>query len=166
MRAAAKLKRLQRSTFDDPRVQEWPHHILSYVVAFAGPARMQTVLRWLLDSYTDQGLQEPSMTRLPVLQRLGPSLALDGIFVLGRGFLFYADAPLTLQPPKSATELYDPTICWEMAETTDNNLLYLFLPLTLAVIRSTSRVMYPTPYVEGFQVPNYQVWREGEYPKR
>lgn len=59
---AAQVKRLQRNLVTSFTAGNVPQGILSYVVAYDGPAQIETVFRWLVDIEAEQGL---NTTRLP-----------------------------------------------------------------------------------------------------
>ena len=60
-----------------------PH--VSSVVAYDGPAHMETVRKWLVEIHAEEGLTIPD---LPDGKRNEiPSASIDGVFLLGRGFV-------------------------------------------------------------------------------
>jgi hypothetical protein len=98
-----------------------PPKVLNFVVAYDGPARMRTVHQWILNAHQAHGIPLPFWTednRTSV-----PGTALDGIFVLGKGFVKLDNTPFGLVVETQATGMH--TIC----DSTKDNLLFLFVLL-------------------------------------
>jgi len=129
--AAHKIKALQRGTISGLTYGYVPPHIVSYVVAYDGPAMMQTVHGWLKPIHTHLGINYPSMgptiqQRMPV-----PSPSLEGIFVLGKGFVLFDNSPLTFIPDQ--IRQVRPSARWVVGNMASGSLLLLFLLLTYDV---------------------------------
>jgi hypothetical protein len=126
-----------------------PPSILSFVVAYDGPASMQTVHTWIKESYDALGIVEPQMPAEGDRATIaGP--ALEGVFVLGRGFLNFDNAPYGLVTQELRKQ--DPSICWAIAQTEAGSLLSLFLHLTVATSSLVGAWLDPLPYLKTFQV--------------
>ena len=130
-----------------------PPGILSYVVAYDGPASMRTVAGWLPAIHSECGISLPHMP--PTLnERVGIACpTVDGVFVLGRGFIQFDNSPIgfTTDELRSA----HPDLNWGIADTPDGNLLLLFLSITTATSGLSGSWLEPLPYVSEFRVPNY-----------
>src|SRR5688572_10764507 len=64
-----------------------PPKVLNYVVAYDGPAQMQTVYNWIPQIHAALGIVIPDLS-LDESQRVStPSPSVDGVIVLKRGFL-------------------------------------------------------------------------------
>lgn len=88
-RTAHKVKALERHLTTSFTAGYHPPNILCYVVAYAGPATLETVRDWINSALAQESIPNPQLP--PTHQeRLGrPSPALDGVFILGKGFLLY-----------------------------------------------------------------------------
>jgi hypothetical protein len=106
---------------------------------------MRTIFGWIQEIHASLGLSYPSM---------GPTLAervnvaspsLDGVFVLGKGFIQFDNTPLTFLTNEARAQ--NPRIRWSAADTPDNNLLLLFISLTQAVSGVSASWLDPVPYL-------------------
>ena len=150
-RAAANTKALQRQPMSGFFGGYQPPSILNYVVAYDGPASMATVHGWL----PDLGVGYPSLSVNDEERIKTASTALDGVFVLGRGFLQFGNAPTGFLNAGTLTQ--HPNIKWAVGNVPQGTLLLLFLQLTAAVSGSASVVFNPLPYVARFAIPNEQL---------
>ena len=149
-RAAKNLLRNEVKSFSSGYV---PPSILSFVVAYDGPVNMQTVHVWIKETYEAMGIAEPDMP--PEQNRsgiVGP--ALEGVFVLGKGFLNFDNAPYNFV--KSEIRKDHPEIRWAIAQADRGSLLSLFLLLTVATSNVEGSWLNPLPYLETFRVSNLQ----------
>lgn len=129
VRAARAAKALQKNEVRSFSTGYIPPSILSFVVAYDGPANIQTVHTWLKETYKAMGISEPAMP--PEHDRstiCGP--ALEGVFVLGRGFMNFDNAPYGFVEPEIRKD--HPMIRWAIAQAERGSLLSLFLLLTVA----------------------------------
>lgn len=127
-----------------------PPAILSYVVAYDGPAQMRTVHGWISQAYQNLGLAYPvwGITGAQRFQAASP--AIDGVFVLGKGFVVFDNSPLGfVTDPVRAQH---PNLRWAIADTPDGNLLYLFTLLTEAVAGALSLSVTTGPYLSSFTI--------------
>ena len=91
----------------------------------------------------------PSLeARLPIA-----SPTVDGVFVLGRGFIQFDNRPIGFTTDELRKA--HPDLHWGIADTPDGNLLLLFLFLTTAASGVSGSWLEPLPYVRTFNVPNY-----------
>jgi arginine exporter protein ArgO len=81
-------------------------------------------------------------------QIAGP--ALEGVFVLGKGFMNFDNAPYGFIQPEHRTS--HPEIRWAIANTERGNLLSLFLLLTVATSSLQGTWLNPIPYLDKFRV--------------
>ena len=79
-RAAKALKKNEVKSFSSGYI---PPSILSFVVAYDGPAKMETVHAWVKEVYSSNGISEPKLPPNDRAAVAGP--ALEGVFVLGKG---------------------------------------------------------------------------------
>lgn len=145
-RNAKALKRNEVSSFSSGYI---PPSVLSFVVAYDGPAKMETAHTWVKEVYAAAGLVEPEMPAEGDRSRIaGP--ALEGVFVLGKGFLTFDNAPYGfIQPEIRKTH---PQVRWTIANTERGSLLSLFLLLTVATSSLQGAWLDPLPYLEKFKV--------------
>lgn len=129
-----------------------PPSILSFVVAYDGPAKMETAHVWVKEAYKSQGLVEPTLPENDRVAIAGP--ALEGVFVLGRGFLNLDNAPYGFIPAQVRKEY--PEVCWAIAQSERGSLLSLFLLLTVATSNVEGAWLNPLPYLEPFRVHDLQ----------
>lgn len=133
VKAAYKTKNLERSfssTYFNPNVLNPRPKILSFVVAYDSSVRIPTIQSWLKSihehnniPYLEIGANVPASLR-PHFNT--PSI--DGIFLLGKGFVIPATGLLTFNIDGDF-----PDGKWLFAENQSTNLLILFLILTLAI---------------------------------
>jgi len=144
-RAARRLKLLERHLTTSFTAGYHPPNILSYVVAYDGPAGMDTVRGWAEGALKKESIPYPNLPPTGA-ERLGvTSPALDGVFVLGKGFLLFDNQPLSLVP--EAVRLKNPQMRWVYGSTPDQNLLLLFLTLLFATSGVSGSWIDPRHYV-------------------
>lgn len=149
VRAARNAKVLKKNEVKSFSSGYIPPSILSFVVAYDGPARMETAHTWVKEVYQSEGISEPEM--LADVDRSNvASPALEGVFVLGRGFLNFDNAPYGfVQQELRKTH---PEIRWAIANSERGGLLSLFLLLTVATSSVQGAWLNPLPYLEKFKV--------------
>ncbi len=143
IKTAHTIKNLQRSIHTVFVAGYQPPSILNYVVAYDGPASMQTVLYWIPSIHESLCINpRPSS---PITNKLQiPSPSLDGIFVLGKGFIYFDNSPLSFKGGDAGNEIL---IKWCGADTPKNNLLFLFMHLTQAISGISGSWLNPQPYL-------------------
>ncbi|MGB8644207.1 MAG: DUF6602 domain-containing protein [Anaerolineae bacterium] len=132
-----------------------PPKILNYVVAYAGPASMQTVLGWIHAIHAKLGIAIP---QLPVdaKQRIKiPAPSIDGVFVLHKGFLYFDNLPFRIDTDRFRQGF--PDMKWVFADEENGNLLLLFLFLLIATTNFEGRWLNPVPYLKNFSVSNLRL---------
>ena len=153
IQTAKNVKALTRNVTTAFTVGFQPPAILNYVVAYDGPASMKTVAGWFPALHAECGITLPQMPptiegRIPIA-----SPTIDGIFVLGHGFIQFDNSPIGFTTDQ--TRLAHPDLHWGIADTPDGNLLLLFLCLTTAASGISATTLNPLSYVSTFRVPNY-----------
>lgn len=152
VRAARAAKSLQKNEVKSFYSGYIPPSILSFVVAYDGPAKMETVHVWVKEAYQSQGLTEPTLPENDRAAIAGP--ALEGLFVLGKGFLNFDNAPYGFIPQQIRKE--HPEVCWSIAQSDRGSLLSLFLLLTVATSNVEGAWLDPLPYLRSFSVNDLQ----------
>ena len=151
VKAARRAKELKKHEIRSFSVGYIPPSVLSFVVAYDGPAQMETVHGWIKNAYMEQGLVEPDMPPNGDRSRVaGP--ALDGVFILGKGFLNFDNSPFGFVQ-QSIRDAH-PEIRWAIAQANHGSLLSLFLQLSVATSNIEGSQLDPLPYLANFQVEN------------
>ena len=126
-----------------------PPRVLNYVVAYDGPASMQTVQGWLHEIHSEIGISIPDLP--PGDERLNqPSPSIDAMFILGKGFSYFDNVPNGFSTPESRAN--QPGVKWIYADSPSGNLLLLFLFLQSATANISGRWLNPIPYLANFHV--------------
>lgn len=153
VRAAHNAKALKKNVVTSFSSGYIPPSVLSFIVAYDGPARMETVHNWVKEVYQAEGIVEPDMPAEGDRSNI-PGPALEGVFVLGKGFLNFDNAPYGFVDPDLRKT--HPQIRWAIANTERGNLLSLFLLLTVATNSLQGAWLNPLPYLEKFKVFDLQ----------
>jgi len=149
VKAARTAKLLQKNEMRSFSTGYIPPSILSFVVAYDGPANMDTAHSWIKEAYQSNGISEPNMTAgQDRSQTAGP--ALEGVFVLGKGFLNFDNAPYGFL--NDQVRAAHPQVRWAIAQAERGSLLSLFLLLTVATSNVEGSWLNPIPYLETFRV--------------
>lgn len=144
VKAAAAAKALA-SAHDGPRLR-------CYLLAADGPPEMQRVHGWLKLAYREQGIEEPDMPTTGEARCGIASPALDGVFVLGRGFLNFDNVEVGFLTDESRELAFG--LCWAVARAERGALLSLWLQLQQAANAAAGRTVDPRAYIAGFAVPD------------
>ncbi len=157
-RAARAAKLLKPSRVEAFRTGYHPPSILNYVVAYDGPASMKTVAGWLQDADAYAGVPgHPDLSGADRTQKASPSL--DGVFVMGKGFMLYGNSPLSIlsvDDRKRASNLK-----WEFADCEVGSLFLLFVTLSQVVSGHSATWLDAGPYLSGFSVQNDSIGMVG-----
>ncbi len=149
VRAAHDIKQLERHDLHILSAGYQPPSILSYVVAYEGPASMGTVANWLNPIHQELGLSYPIFSSQNRLTTRSPSL--DGIFVLGRGFGLFTNSPLASLAAElisqQTTNQQITNVHWFFADTLSDTLLFLFLMLANATAGIEETYLNPLAYL-------------------
>jgi hypothetical protein len=151
IRTARRVKQLQRHVVRSFHTGYQPPSILSYVVAYDGPAQMKTVHGWIDSLHKVEGISIPQMPATGEARVGIASPSLDGIFVLGRGFVQFDNAPMGFANDEIRKQ--HPDVAWVIGDTPRGSILLLFLGLTMAVSGTTAEWLEPGPYLTDFSLP-------------
>lgn len=143
--AAHNVKQLTRNVNTSFSTGWLPPKVLNYVVAYTGPAQMSTVHGWILNSHQTLNIPLPSWTQQEKVNT--PGTALDGVFLLKKGFIKLDNTPLNLNP-QNATGIHTISDC------IDGNILMLFLCLQAACDNIEGAWLNPIPYVANVRFSN------------
>ena len=129
-----------------------PPKVLNYVVAFDGPASMKTVYGWINPIYKKLGIVQKDLPTDENKRISTASESIDGIFVLQKGFLYFDNIPLGFSCVDNRE--VNPDSKWIFADTSEGNLLLLFLLLQGATANVEGKWLNPLPYLTNFSLPN------------
>jgi len=144
--SAMRCKKMKRNFFEGIKMWHSPPSILNYVVAYNGPKKMQTVYKWIkkLESELKFEYQEMPATQQ---ERINiPSPGIDGIFILGKGFIHFDNFMINSLNPKDREE--NPWIRWIFTEIKTGNLLFLFLNLSQIISSYPQKAVQLIPYLK------------------
>jgi hypothetical protein len=152
IRTARRVKSLRRHIVKSFMTGYQPPGILSYLVAYDGPARMKTVHGWIDPIHKAEGIVYPTVGSSPDQRLRVKSPSLDGIFVLGRGFLQFDNMPIGFIT--DAMRQQHPDTHWAIGDTPRGALLLLFMCLTMAISGTVAENLDPMPYLADFKIPD------------
>jgi hypothetical protein len=144
------LKSLRRNTIRSFSSGYIPPNILSFVVAYDGPASISTVHGWVSPTYRKHGIPDAALPIDPSARVSTASSALDGVIVLGKGFMYHDNVPYGFI--RDDVRAQSPNAKWVFADTAMDNLLLLFLFLTAAASGVEGSWLDPLPYVASMNV--------------
>lgn len=152
MRSAKNTKSFQRNFGGIFSAGYRPPSILTFLIAYDGPVSMSTVHGWVEPFMTQEGLADPPMgnTLDERMRVIAPCL--DGIFVLGKGFMNYDNCPISLLDDSKRSD--SPAIRWTLSDIANGSLLMLFLILTNSLSRVSATSFNPLPYVQSTEWSN------------
>ncbi len=149
-RAAKTIKALSRNVITSISAGYQPPSILSYVVAYDGPASMETVFGWMPDINATEEIAYPDLPVSDDSRQRVASPSLDAVFVLGKGFVHFGNTPVGFFQGTAIEQ--DPDAKWAIGETPRGSLLLLFLFLTSAVSGMAGAWIDPMPYLKSFSI--------------
>ena len=142
--AAAAAKCLHVSTTGGLR-----RSIANYIVAYRGAASMSTVFGWIRNAYATNGLVDPHYHPSSDRKWIS-SPALDGVFVLGKGFCLYENDIGFLD---QAVLNENPDATWSTGDCTRGALAVLFAALLGLTAENRPDKLNPWPYFASLQRP-------------
>ena len=153
-KAARNCKALVPNTVSSFHSGYIPPSVLNCVVAYDGPANMKTVHGWIGTEYQKLGI---GISQLPqdANQRIGTSsAAIDAVFVLGKGFLYFDNIPIGFVNDENRQA--NPSLKWVFSDTPNGNLLLLFMLIQGATANIEGKWLNAIPYLSTFSVPGLQ----------
>ena len=130
-------KNLNRQSFSGMTIGSPPTEVISYVVAFDGPAQMSTVSGWLVNYVQQKNAQ--------------PSKLVDMVVILGKGILWRLESFPALNIP-TATQNNN----WAYVDQADQNLATLFTHM-LTWVGTTSTPPNTVGYASNLSFQNVHV---------
>lgn len=155
IKAAQNSKNLNPNVITSFHTGYIPPKILNYVLAYDGPANMETVYNWIPTIHRNLGIK---IDNLPIdtKQRVKiPSPSIDGVFVLNKGFIYFDNTPLGFASQKSRQANLD--LKWLFADTNSGNLLLLFLLIQQATANVEAKWLNTVTYLQSFQTPKIMI---------
>ena len=145
--SASKAKALSRNIQYVMTSGYVPPGILSYVVAYDGPASINTVASWVnridnRNSLNSSPLPNTIHARQGIL-----SQGIEGVFVLGKGSIIFDNS--TISVVDDSFRVANPSYRYNVFDTNDGNILMLFLLLTQATCNIAGQWADVFPYLKG-----------------
>lgn len=126
---AKRIKQLERNLDFNISVGYVQQSPLCYLVAYDGPASLHTVYNWLVEVNQQLGVVPETIllsNKNTKISTINPGL--DGIFILGTGFIHFYNAPVSMLNMDHFAK--HPNHHWVVMEQSEGNLLPLFLNIT------------------------------------
>lgn len=155
IQAASNAKRLKRHSSGGIQMGYQPPSISSYVVAYDGPSGMDTVAGWLPGIHDSLGIILPELPKTFVARCKISCPSVDGVYVLGRGFLHYDNMLVSFI--NDGYRQVNPPFNWIYSNINEGSLLALFLALTVAGSGTSVGCFDPVRYMKAFKVQNLKV---------
>jgi hypothetical protein len=152
--AARNCKRLVPNTVSSFTTGHVPPGVLNYVVAYEGPASMRTVYGWIATEYDKLKISGAPLATDANTRVNTPADALDAVFILGKGFLYFDNSPSGFID--DATRSANPLLKWVYSDTTAGSLLMLFTMLQGATANIEGKWLNPLPYLSTFRIAGIQ----------
>jgi hypothetical protein len=151
IRAAHAAKLLTRNVVTSFTTGYQPPSILNYVVAYDGPSKMSTVHGWINPIHTSLEIISPALA-IGETRSTQVSPSIDGVFVLGKGFLVFDNVPFGFVNDEFRQRF--PVGIWQYSNVSSGSLLFFFLLLTVAISGISASWLKPFPYLTNFNIPN------------
>ena len=148
MKAASAVKALQPNLVKSISAGFQPPSILSFLVAYGGPKKLSTVHTWIAETAAEMQCSYPTMPPTQEKRVSIASPAIDGAYVLGKGFVQFDNFPLGFITDEMRQAC--PEGKWAIGSTASGNLLLLFTLLTASVSGIAGSWLNPIPYLSQF----------------
>jgi uncharacterized protein DUF6602 len=148
--AAHTAKCLKRNLVTSFTTGYQPPGILSYVVAYSGPAKMATVQAWLERKEHAAGLNANPLPPTGDARTRISSESIEGAFCLGLGSIVFDNSPISILDDKIRAA--NPIGRYTLFEQERGNLLWLFLLITQAMSGLTAQWANLVPYLSREQM--------------
>lgn len=144
--SANKAKKLQTNLITAFTTGYIPPGVLSYVVAYDGPAQISTVYSWLKSTEATHRLNQVNLPASDNQKLQTLSESLEGIFLLGKGSIIFDNAPLSLANTQLRT--VNPNAKYQLVAGKEGNLMWLFLLITQAASNTSGQWGNLVPYLQ------------------
>jgi hypothetical protein len=152
IKASNAAKQLSPNVVQTFRTGYIPPKVLNYVVAYDGPASMETVYGWINPIYKKLGIIQKNLPTEQNQRISTASESVDGIFVLQKGFLYFDNIPSGFESNEDRQMIPDSK--WIFSDTHSENLLFLFLLLQGATANVEGKWLNPLPYLKNLSLPD------------
>jgi hypothetical protein len=132
-----------------------PPATLNYVVAYDGPTNMSTVHGWVATEYSNHGIPDVALPTDSKKRLATPAEAIDAVFVLGKGFMYLDNVPVGFVNDQARQS--NPKLKWAFTNTTNGNLLLLFIMLQGAIANIEGKWLNSIPYLSSFSLQGIQL---------
>lgn len=149
--AAINSKKLTRNTQTSFTAGFIPPSVTNLLVAYDGPKETLTVLKWMDEIYKELGLKDDRKYGTDEERTKTPSLSLDGIIILKKGFIYFDNMPMSFRNDKEINENNKSQIDWIHSDTENGNLLILFLVIIQMTQNITGTWLNAIPYIKEFR---------------
>ena len=124
-----------------------PPKILNYIVAYDGPNNMKKVYNWIKKLEGELKFEYPSEMPPDQQKRIDiPSPGMDGIFVLGKGYVHFDNFIISHINPNYRNK--DQWMRWIFLDSENASLLLLFLNLATLVCSYPQKAVNLLPYLK------------------
>lgn len=152
--SAKNAKSLEKHTTSSFRTGYIPPAILNYVVAYDGPVNMTTIANWIPNIYRALGIDQKPLSIDSNIRTNTASETIDGIFLLGKGFLYFDNTPLGFIT--DTIRAANPTKAWVLANNQKGNILLFFMFLLQATQNIQGQWLDSIPYLSNVNVQGIQ----------
>lgn len=153
---AKKVKQLEKNIDFDLSLGYVPPSTFCYLVAYDGPSKLRTIYTWLIEINRELGTSYDKDLPTTVEQQIRVvNPGIDGIFVLGKGFIYFTNIPLSLLRQEHLAT--NPDRKWAVVEQGEGNLLPLFLFITKAVGGFSKTDFNPYKYLKHLRIGNIEL---------
>ncbi|TYQ23410.1 hypothetical protein PseudUWO311_22840 [Pseudanabaena sp. UWO311] len=150
--AACNAKKLHRNLITSFEAGYLPPSILNYIVAYDGAVNIETIYKWIPKIHAKRGISIPNLDPDPNIRVNTSSPSIDGVFLLGKGFIYFDNIPDDFINTDIRAE--NPDMHWVIRNSPSGNLLLLFMFLTQAVSGISGSWIDPMPYLHPFDLKN------------
>ncbi|WP_176718058.1 DUF6602 domain-containing protein [Pseudomonas sp. 24 E 13] len=153
IKAARNAKKLTPHVFKFIQIGYALPAIVNFVVAYAGPAKLETTYNWIKNTHQALHIESPQV-KFP--ERFDtPSPSIDGVFILKSGFLHFDNIPDSMTP----SNLRDshPYSNWVLTKSEQGTLLYFFFLLSNLCIHSASFAINAEKYLTSIPKEEFQL---------
>lgn len=144
--AAIKCKNLKRNYFEGPKFWHFPPKILNYIVAYDGPQKMKTIYNWIKKLEVELRFKYPDMPPKQQDRINIPSPGVDGVFILGKGFVHFDNFMIDRIHPDIRQE--NQLMKWVFVDAEIGSLLLLFLNLAQQICIPQQKAIQLIPYLK------------------
>lgn len=130
-------------------------NIQSYLIAYDSKKSLSTIYKWIVelnkkyDITISENLPKNGIERVNI-----KNYSIDGIFVLGKGFIYFDNQPISVIPDRYYKSR--PEMQWILCNQNTGNLLNLFLFLSNCISVSLNAPIDFTKYLKHYRIPNLE----------